>query len=106
MKEYSQNVALKGEQPQSLTLMYCTAAWCGPCKHFAPIMQQVADLHQGNVNTVKLNVDSHPEVAQQLGVRGVPTLVLINYVGVIDRFVGASPLSKINQWLAPHTKAH
>jgi len=68
-------------------LLYFSASWCGPCRQLGPIMGEVAQ--QATVQ--KVDVDTQPELAQQYGIRNVPTVVLtLNDVEVI-RKVGLNP---------------
>lgn len=52
------------------------ADWCGPCKMMAPELEKLAGMMQDEVKIVKVNVDKNQELAQKLGIRGVPTLML------------------------------
>ena len=52
------------------------ADWCGPCKMMAPELEKLASMMNEEVKIVKVNVDKNQELAQHLGIRGVPTLML------------------------------
>ena len=52
------------------------AEWCGPCKMVAPLLDEIADEYTGKLKVCKLDVDANTEVAQKLGVRGIPTMML------------------------------
>jgi len=52
------------------------AEWCGPCKTLAPILKQVAKATKGKARIIKIDVDKNPEIAAQLSVRGVPTMII------------------------------
>ena len=52
------------------------AAWCGPCKMIAPLLEEAAQTFQGRVTIAKLNVDENPDTPAKYGVRGIPTLML------------------------------
>jgi thioredoxin len=52
------------------------AAWCGPCKAFAPVFASVAAAHSGSVRFGSCDVDANPATAQLLGIRSIPTLVV------------------------------
>jgi thioredoxin 1 len=51
------------------------AEWCGPCRHFAPVLDQFADENVGKVKAAKLDVDSNQAIAAQFNVRQIPTLL-------------------------------
>ena len=52
------------------------APWCGPCGMLGPVLEKAAETLPENVKIVKYNVDESQSVAQQLGVRGIPTLAV------------------------------
>lgn len=53
-----------------------SAEWCGPCKALAPILKQVAKATEGRARIIKIDVDKNPEIAQELSIRGVPTMIV------------------------------
>ena len=61
-----------------------TAAWCGPCKALGPVMDSL----QGQINFDKIDVDSNTELSAQYGVRGVPSLILLENGEEVSRLVG------------------
>ncbi len=69
-----------------------TAAWCGPCKILAPIVEKLSDELAGKVKIGKLDIDESPATAAKYSVRGVPTvMVFVNgqktaqHVGLTNR---------------------
>lgn len=52
------------------------ADWCGPCKIMAPVLDEFAYAHRGEVLVVKLDTDRSPKTAEQFGIRGIPTLIV------------------------------
>ena len=66
-------------------ILYFTAAWCAPCKALSPIMDSL----QGQINFDKIDVDTNTDLSAQYGVRGVPSLVLVENGNEVGRLVGA-----------------
>lgn len=66
------------------------ATWCGPCRQIAPIVEDLADEFEGRAKVGKVDVDENPQVAQQYGVRSIPTLLFFNDGEVQEQVVGAS----------------
>ena len=65
------------------------ADWCGPCKTQDPILEAVAEDYP-DVDLQKVNVDEEQDVANEYQVRSLPTVVVENEDGVVDRFVGVT----------------
>jgi len=80
------------------------AEWCGPCKMISPVLEEIAEEHQGKVVIAKLNVDENPEIAMRYGVMSIPTLAL--FIGGVEkkRLIGAMPkrniLTELSEFLA------
>lgn len=69
------------------------AAWCGPCKMIAPIVEQLATEYDGKVKIGKLDVDDNQQTAIKYGVRSIPTVLLLQNGEVKDTIIGAVPKS-------------
>jgi thioredoxin 1 len=65
------------------------AAWCGPCKMIAPLLDDVAEQFAGQIKIAKVDVDSNKSAPAQYGVRGIPTLLIFKDGQVIAQKVGA-----------------
>ena len=72
-------------------ILYFTAAWCAPCKALSPVMDSL----QGQINFDKIDVDSNTDLSAQYGVRGVPSLVLLENEEEIGRLVGVQSKESI-----------
>mgnify|MGYP001305465861 CR=1 FL=1 len=75
------------------------AAWCGPCKAIAPILDEAANDYQNRVTIAKVNVDENPDTAAKYGVRGIPTLMLFKNGEVSQTKVGALSKAQLYQFL-------
>ncbi len=75
------------------------AVWCGPCKAIAPAVDELAKQYKGKVKVGKLDVDTQQKVAQQYGIRSIPTLLLFKGGRVVDTIVGAVPKAKLEESL-------
>lgn len=75
------------------------AAWCGPCRGFAPVFQEAASRHPEWL-FAKVDTDANPRLSQQLSIRSIPTLAVFRGGQVVDRVSGALPPAQFEQWLA------
>jgi putative thioredoxin len=78
------------------------APWCGPCKQLMPILDRLAGEYGGRFKLAKVNTDEQQELAQQLGVRSLPTVVLFKDRTSVDHFVGVVPEAQIRRLLDKH----
>jgi thioredoxin 2 len=83
-----------GQSPLPV-LLDMWAAWCGPCRMIAPVIEQLAAELAGSVRVGKLNVDENPQVAARFNVRSIPTLLVLKNGREVDRLVGALPKQEI-----------
>jgi thioredoxin 2 len=67
------------------------AAWCGPCRTIAPIVDELATELAGQVRVAKLNVDENRATASRFDIRSIPTLLVIAGGREVDRIVGVQP---------------
>lgn len=71
------------------------AAWCGPCRAIAPIVERLAAEFAGRVLVAKLDVDRNPRTAQRYGVMSIPTLIFFQDGREVERLVGVQPESAL-----------
>jgi thioredoxin-like negative regulator of GroEL len=72
-----------------------TASWCGPCKSMA------MNLETANLGfpIEVVDIDAHPEVAAEYGIRSVPTLVLMDENIQVDRIIGTKTVNQLQEWV-------
>ncbi|HHY82314.1 MAG TPA: thioredoxin [Clostridiales bacterium] len=71
------------------------AAWCGPCRMIAPIIDQLAEEFDGKVKIAKLNVDENRDLAIRFKVMSIPTLLFFKNGEVVNQLVGARPKAEL-----------
>jgi len=71
------------------------ADWCGPCKTQDPILEELLEDWEDSVELEKIDVDENQDVANEYQVRSLPTVVVENDDGIVDRFVGVTQREQI-----------
>ncbi|MFW6276836.1 MAG: thioredoxin [Bacteroidota bacterium] len=78
------------------------AAWCGPCRMIAPIVEELANEYDGKAKICKLDVDNNQQTAMQFGIRSIPTILIFKGGEVVDTIIGAVPKQQIVERLESH----
>ena len=78
------------------------AEWCGPCKMIAPILDEVSKDYDGRLKIAKMNVDENRDVPAKFGIRGIPTLLLLNNGELAATKVGALSKAQLTAFIDSH----
>ncbi|WP_128818623.1 thioredoxin family protein [Streptomyces sp. S063] len=81
-------------------LVQFTADWCGPCRHLAPVLREIAREEADRIRVVLLDVDRAPGIAVRYGVLATPTLMVFRAGEPVTSLVGARPKRRLLQELA------
>lgn len=87
---------LKSDTP---VLVDFWAAWCGPCRALAPVVDQVASEYNGKVKVMKMDVDKNNITPGRYGIRGIPALLVFKGGQVAQQIVGFVPKAQIDEAL-------
>ena len=78
------------------------ADWCGPCKAIAPIVEELANEYESQIDVRKVNVDDNAEIAAQFGIRSIPTLILFKDGEAAESVIGAVTKSVLAEVIDRH----
>lgn len=82
------------------SLLDFTATWCGPCRRMKPIFEELETTYDEEMNFVSIDIDSHPELADQYGVQAVPTFIFLDDHGrEIKRIQGAVEQNELENFI-------
>lgn len=103
--------ALTGEQLQLIRardelpwVIDFWAPWCAPCRTMAPVLEAACRQFTPRARFGKLNTEQAPQASSAYGIRGIPTLVLLERGSERDRVTGAMTAQQLNQWLTQHLR--
>jgi thioredoxin 1 len=97
------DASFKDETSQGIVLVDCWAEWCGPCRMVGPVLEELSKEMGDKVSIKKLNVDDNQNVAQDLGIQSIPTLLLYKDGLLVDKVIGALPKAQIKNFISKHS---
>lgn len=84
-------------KPDKLMIVDFNATWCGPCVAFGPIFEEAAKKYGDKVDFYSVDVDQHPQLAQQLNIRSIPAILFIHPDGTRDWSIGLMSAEEFDQ---------
>lgn len=96
------NFSSEIEGSSGLSMVDFWAAWCGPCRMVAPIVEQLATEYEDKVKVGKLDVDSNPGVAAKFNIRSIPSILFFKDGQHVDTVVGAVPKPALEKKIQQH----
>lgn len=84
----------KGDKPAIIDFW---AAWCGPCRQIAPVLEELAVEYGDEIYVYKVNVDEETELARAFGIRSLPTILYVPMTGTPQAVLGAAPKSQLKK---------
>lgn len=89
-------LALEDDRP---TLVDFAAAWCGPCQGLAPVLESFAQSRAASLRVLKIDIDACPELTREVGIRSVPTLLLVRNGEVLASRLGAASTGELSRFV-------
>lgn len=90
------------EKGKGLSLVDFWAAWCGPCRMVAPVVEQLAKDFEGRLQVAKLDVDANQQIAMKYNIRSIPSILFFKDGRHVDTVVGAVPKAYLERKIQEH----
>lgn len=86
----------------ALLVVDCWAAWCGPCRMVAPVIEELARDYAGRITFAKLDVDKNRATATRFAIQSIPTILVFKNGRLVDQKLGAMPRAMLEPALTRH----
>ena len=73
------------------------ATWCGPCRMVGPVLSELANDYDGKIVVGKCDVDEEEDIAMELQVRNIPTILFFKNGQIVDKHIGAAPKNVLDE---------
>ena len=90
------------EGTDGLAMVDFWAAWCGPCRMVAPVIEQLATEYEGKIKVGKLDVDANQRTASRFNIRSIPSILFFKDGALVDTVVGAVPKTHLEERIKKH----
>lgn len=94
--QFSQEIA------EGLSVVDFWAPWCGPCRMQGPVIDELAEELDGQVDFYKMNVDEEQAIAREFGIMSIPTLLVTKDGVVVEKLIGFHDKNRLNDILSRH----
>lgn len=90
------------ETAEGLTVVDFWAPWCGPCRMQSPVIDELSEELDGQVDFYKMNVDEEQQTAREFGIMSIPTLLVKKNGKVVEKLIGFHDKNRLNDILKRH----